>query len=53
MEVSFSDRLHNIMALRNLLGLQEADGHPDARSLEESAYLQAKSKVVRHLLITS
>ena len=48
MDVSFSDRLHNIMALQGLLSIHGSDAQLEAKKLEERAYQQAKSKVSTH-----
>ena len=45
MDISFSDRLSNIMILQNLLALHASNGDFNAKELEESAYSKAKSKV--------
>jgi hypothetical protein len=45
MDVSFSERLANVMALQKLLDRGGANGHGDARQLEDSAYRKASSKV--------
>jgi hypothetical protein len=45
MDISFSERLANIMALQKLLDLGGANGHLDAKQLEDSAYRKARSKV--------
>jgi hypothetical protein len=45
MDISFSDRLANIMVLQNLLGLGAPNGHLEAKQLEESAHQKANSKV--------
>jgi hypothetical protein len=45
MDISFSERLANIMALQKLLDRGGAGGHVDAKELEDSAYRKASSKV--------
>ena len=53
MDVSFSERLSNIMALQNLLSFSTSTGRLNAKELEESAHQKAKSKVVQPLEIRS
>lgn len=45
MDISFSERLVNVMALQNLLSTHGADGRLEAKQLEESAYQKADAKV--------
>ena len=45
MDISFSERLSNIMTLQNLLGGNGLNAHLEAKKLEESAHEKANSKV--------
>jgi hypothetical protein len=45
MDISFSERLSNIMTLQNLLGINGRNAHLEAKKLEESAHQKANSKV--------
>jgi hypothetical protein len=47
MDISFSERLNNIMTLQHLLSLQGPNGLLEAKQLEHSAYEKANSKVQR------
>jgi hypothetical protein len=49
MDISFSERLSNIMTLQNLLGSNGLNAQLEAKRLEESAHQKAKSKVDYHL----
>jgi hypothetical protein len=50
MDISFSERLSNIMTLQNLLGGNGLNAHLEAKKLEESAHQKANSKVDYHSL---
>jgi hypothetical protein len=45
MDISFSERLSNIMTLQNLLSGSGLNAHIEAKKLEESAHQRANSKV--------
>jgi hypothetical protein len=45
MDISFSERLSNLLAMQNLLRLDGPSGQLEAKQLEDSAYDRANSKV--------